>query len=148
MLCNTWYPRLNGPVEKIEVLSRLAPVLESDEQQAYTLAVLLEVVADYTSQIRRVLNELAPLKARKGRAAMRNRTALDDSLDALRQAFADLGLVLGIVADFRRRSDRMKSLILNELRELRPKIELAITLLSADHEGGGDEPDRTARVRP
>jgi hypothetical protein len=54
-----WYHAVSPFVEKIDVLSRLAPVLESDEELAWVLSTLLLIIGDYTGQLRRVLNELA-----------------------------------------------------------------------------------------
>lgn len=56
--------------------------------------------------------------------------SLDDVLRTIRQAFADIGTVMGIMADLRAQSDRMRPLLANELRELRPHIDRAIVLLT------------------
>jgi hypothetical protein len=60
MSCNAdVYHRLNRPLEKLEVLTRLSPCLDSDEETAYTLSVLMSVIADYAQDLRAVLNDLA-----------------------------------------------------------------------------------------
>ena len=53
------YHAVSPIVDKIDVLSRLAPVLESDEELAWVLSTLLLIIGDYTQQLRRVLNDLA-----------------------------------------------------------------------------------------
>ena len=63
MPCNAEYYRLNRPLEKLEVLTRLSPCLDSDEETAYTLSVLMSVIADYTHDLRTVLNDLATTDA-------------------------------------------------------------------------------------
>jgi hypothetical protein len=50
---------LTRPLAKIELLSRLSPVIESPEAYAHALALLLEMVQDYAGVLRRTLNELA-----------------------------------------------------------------------------------------
>ena len=60
MSCNTkHYREINVITEKLEVLSRLSPCLESDEELAFTQSVLLSVISDYAQQLRHALNELA-----------------------------------------------------------------------------------------
>jgi hypothetical protein len=60
MSCNAdVYHRLNRPLETLEVLTRLSPCLDSDEETAYTLSVLMSVIADYAQDLRAVLNDLA-----------------------------------------------------------------------------------------
>jgi hypothetical protein len=41
------------------VLSRLSPCLESNEELAFTLSVLMTIIADYAAQLRHTLNALA-----------------------------------------------------------------------------------------
>jgi hypothetical protein len=57
-------------------------------------------------------------------------SGLNTVLATLRQTFADVGLVLGIMADLRARADRMQPLLADELREHRPPIDQAIVLLT------------------
>jgi hypothetical protein len=60
MPCNpVQYQRLNLIIEKLEILTRLAPVLESDDEMSYTLAVLHEITGDYVTQLRFCVNQLA-----------------------------------------------------------------------------------------
>jgi hypothetical protein len=40
------------------VLSRLSPCLESNEELAFTLSVLMTIIADYAAQLRHTLNGL------------------------------------------------------------------------------------------
>jgi hypothetical protein len=61
---------------------------------------------------------------------------LEECLSAVRQAINDVSLVISFMAELQHRANRLKPLILNELRELQPKIDAAIALLSADQQGG------------
>jgi hypothetical protein len=60
MSCNAEYSRRLSPIlEKLEVVTRLAPVLEDDQELAWTLSTLMLIAQDYTQQLRRALNDLA-----------------------------------------------------------------------------------------
>jgi hypothetical protein len=61
---------------------------------------------------------------------------LEECLSAVRQAINDVSLVISFMAELQHRANRLKPFILNELRELQPKIDAAIALLSADQQGG------------
>jgi hypothetical protein len=52
----------------------------------------------------------------------------------VRQHCADLCLVLGILEDNQQRVERMKTLVLNELREFSPQLERAIALLAGERD--------------
>ena len=52
------FQHLNPTTEKLEVLSRLSPCLDSDEETAYTLSVLMSIIGDYTQRLRESLNTL------------------------------------------------------------------------------------------
>jgi hypothetical protein len=70
MGCNAdVYHRLSPILERLEVLTRLAPVSDSDEETAWTLSILLSITGDYVAQVRRVLNELATTDAEEGEPA-------------------------------------------------------------------------------
>jgi hypothetical protein len=69
---------------------------------------------------------------------MRPHSELDEHLDALTQAVADLGTVLGFRADLLRRAERLEPLLLNELRALRPRVDAVIASLEQALEG--DQP--------
>jgi hypothetical protein len=71
MSCNAtdYYRRLSPILERLEVLTCLAPVSDSDEQTAWTLSVLLSIAGDYVAQARRVLNDLATTDAEEGEPA-------------------------------------------------------------------------------
>jgi hypothetical protein len=46
-------------VQKLEILCRLSPMLDSDREQAQVLSVLTQIIADYVSQLRGALETLA-----------------------------------------------------------------------------------------
>jgi hypothetical protein len=48
--------RANRALEKLEVITGLSPILDSDADAAYTMSVLLEVSADYVAELRRLCN--------------------------------------------------------------------------------------------
>jgi hypothetical protein len=52
------FHEMNPIVEKLEVLVRLSPVLESTEEQSWVLSTLLEICGDYTQRLREALNTL------------------------------------------------------------------------------------------
>jgi hypothetical protein len=54
-----WYGVLSPTVEKLELLCRLSPLLDSDREQAQVLSVLTHIMADYVSQLRGALETLA-----------------------------------------------------------------------------------------
>jgi hypothetical protein len=55
---------------------------------------------------------------------------LDAALHELRQAFADVGVVTGIVTDLRRNAARLLPLLADELRRLRTTIDRTLPLIS------------------
>lgn len=60
MSCNIEpYYRLRPLVERIETLSRLSPMLESDTEYARVLSVLMDIIHDYATRLREELNTLA-----------------------------------------------------------------------------------------
>jgi hypothetical protein len=50
---------LSPIVEKLELLSRLSPVLETDQEFARTMTVVMQIISDYVAQLRRTLEALA-----------------------------------------------------------------------------------------
>ena len=54
-----WYDVLSPTVQKLEILCRLSPMLDSDREQAQVLSVLTQIIADYVSQLRGALETLA-----------------------------------------------------------------------------------------
>jgi hypothetical protein len=55
---NAIFREMNPIVERLEVLVRLSPVLESTEEQSWVLSTLLEICGDYTQRLRESLNTL------------------------------------------------------------------------------------------
>jgi hypothetical protein len=55
---------------------------------------------------------------------------LDDALSELRERMADSGVMVGIIADLRRNSDRLKPMLADELRKLRTLLDEILPLLS------------------
>ena len=54
-----WYDVLSPTVQKLEILCRLSPLLDSDREQVQVLSVLTQIIADYVSQLRGTLETLA-----------------------------------------------------------------------------------------
>jgi hypothetical protein len=60
MSCNIEpYYRLRPIIDKLEVITRLAPVTDSNEELAWTLSTLLIIAHDYTMELHATLNRLA-----------------------------------------------------------------------------------------
>jgi hypothetical protein len=55
---------------------------------------------------------------------------LDDALHELRERMANSGVMVGIIADLRRNSDRLKPMLADELRKLRTLLDEILPLLS------------------
>jgi hypothetical protein len=55
---------------------------------------------------------------------------LDDALSELRERMADSGVMVGIIADLRLNSDRLKPMLADELRKLRTLLDEILPLLS------------------
>lgn len=49
---------LSPIVEKLELLSRLSPVLETDQEFARTMTIVMQIISDYVAQLRRTLEAL------------------------------------------------------------------------------------------
>jgi hypothetical protein len=49
---------LNPTIEKLEVVTALSPVLDSNIQQMHTMSVLLDIANDYVRELRRRLDQL------------------------------------------------------------------------------------------
>jgi hypothetical protein len=49
---------LSPIVSKLELLSRLSPMLDSDREYAQALAILNEIMADYIDALRKALDAL------------------------------------------------------------------------------------------
>jgi hypothetical protein len=45
-------------VEKLELLTRLSPVLETDQEFARTMTIVMQIISDYVAQLRRTLEAL------------------------------------------------------------------------------------------
>jgi hypothetical protein len=58
MSCNA-IACLTPILEKLETITRLAPVLESDKELAHILSVLLDIAHDYVTQARSTLAAIA-----------------------------------------------------------------------------------------
>jgi hypothetical protein len=58
-MCDLWHGELSPIVEKLEVLTRLSPLLETDAEYAMTLAVIADITHDYVCKLRRTLEALA-----------------------------------------------------------------------------------------
>jgi hypothetical protein len=52
------YSTLDRLIGRIEVVSRLNPAIESDEELSFVLQTLMDIVADYAQQSRTALNAL------------------------------------------------------------------------------------------
>jgi uncharacterized protein YeeX (DUF496 family) len=50
--------KLDPALVKIELLTRLSPLLPTDKEYAETLGLIIEMVSDYTSQMRRDLDKI------------------------------------------------------------------------------------------
>jgi hypothetical protein len=50
---------LSPTVQKLEILCRLSPLLDSDREQVQVLSVLTQIIADYVSHLRGTLETLA-----------------------------------------------------------------------------------------
>jgi hypothetical protein len=50
---------LSPIVTKLELLSRLSPMIDTDREYAQALAVLNEIMADYVAALRQALDALA-----------------------------------------------------------------------------------------
>jgi hypothetical protein len=53
-----WHNRLSPIVSKLEFLSRLAPVLDTNEAYGECILLINDMVGDYTAQLRRALDAL------------------------------------------------------------------------------------------
>jgi hypothetical protein len=54
----SWHNELSPIVEKSELLSRLSPVLETDQEFARTMTIVMQIISDYVAQLRRTLEAL------------------------------------------------------------------------------------------
>jgi hypothetical protein len=55
---SSWHNELSPIVEKLELLSRLSPVLETDQEFAHTMTIVMQIISDYVAQLRRTLEAL------------------------------------------------------------------------------------------
>jgi hypothetical protein len=49
---------VNPTIEKLEVVTALSPILDSNIQQMHTMSVLLDIAHDYVRELRRRLDQL------------------------------------------------------------------------------------------
>jgi hypothetical protein len=61
------YDRLSPTLEKIETLAHLRPLLPTDAEYGVTMAVLMEIISDYSCKLRRDLNALGEYQGPSGR---------------------------------------------------------------------------------
>jgi hypothetical protein len=61
-----WYAHLSRLTEKLETLSRLSPMLESDQETALTLSILLDIIGDYVTELRVVVQGMAVFMQERG----------------------------------------------------------------------------------
>jgi hypothetical protein len=50
------HSKLNRPLSKLELLSRLSPLLDSDREYAQCLSLIIDMMADYIGQVRAVVD--------------------------------------------------------------------------------------------
>jgi hypothetical protein len=53
------YKEAQDLLEKLDVLSRISPCLDTDEEYGLTMAILMSIIADYVAKLRPVLTEMA-----------------------------------------------------------------------------------------
>jgi hypothetical protein len=53
-----WHDRLSPSVAKIQLLCRLSPIIEDDEDYIRTMHVIIDMIGDYAAMLRRDLDGL------------------------------------------------------------------------------------------